>query len=89
MIVRDDSERGIPPLVAHQSPTTLADAPVVRGRMVPDQSFHQHCRRADALLPRLRTGELAGEPWRSIEVTDRDHVVDRVRSRLHVPVLLG
>ena len=34
MIVRDDSERGIPPLVAHQPPTTLADAPVVRGRMV-------------------------------------------------------
>lgn len=34
MIVRDDSERGIPPLVAHQSPTTLADVPVVRGRMV-------------------------------------------------------
>ena len=34
VIVRDDSERGIPPLVAHQSPTTLADAPVVRGRMV-------------------------------------------------------
>ncbi|WP_392507751.1 hypothetical protein ACF3NT_12960 [Naumannella halotolerans] len=59
---------------------------LVRGRMVPDQSFHQHCRRADALL---RTGERAGEPWRSIEVTDRDHVVDRVRSRLHVPVLLG
>lgn len=34
VIVRDDSERGIPPLVAHQSPTALADAPVVRGRMV-------------------------------------------------------
>lgn len=34
VIVRDDSERGIPPLVAHQSPTTLADVPVVRGRMV-------------------------------------------------------
>ncbi|HCM7711084.1 TPA: general secretion pathway protein GspB, partial [Klebsiella quasipneumoniae] len=34
MIVRDDSERGIPPLVAHQPPTALADAPVVRGRMV-------------------------------------------------------
>lgn len=34
VIVRDDSERGIPPLVAHQPPTALADAPVVRGRMV-------------------------------------------------------
>ena len=34
MIVRDDSERRIPPLVAHQPPTALADAPVVRGRMV-------------------------------------------------------
>lgn len=34
MIVRDDSERGIPPLVAHQSPSAQADAPVSRGRMV-------------------------------------------------------
>lgn len=34
MIVRDDSERGIPPLVAHQPPSTQADAPVSRGRMV-------------------------------------------------------
>jgi general secretion pathway protein B len=34
VIVRDDSERGIPPLVAHQPPSALADAPVVRGRMV-------------------------------------------------------
>ncbi|MBW5918826.1 type II secretion system assembly factor GspB [Klebsiella variicola] len=34
MIVRDDSERGIPPLVAHQPPSAQADAPVSRGRMV-------------------------------------------------------
>ena len=34
MIVRDDSERGIPPLVAHQPPSSLDDAPVSRGRMV-------------------------------------------------------
>ncbi len=34
MIVRDDSERGIPPLVTHQPPSSLDDAPVIRGRMV-------------------------------------------------------
>jgi len=34
VIVRDDSERGIPPLVAHQPPSAQADAPVSRGRMV-------------------------------------------------------
>ena len=34
MIVRDDSERGIPPLVAHQPPSSMDDAPVIRGRMV-------------------------------------------------------
>ncbi|OBR80222.1 general secretion pathway protein GspB [Klebsiella pneumoniae] len=34
MIVRDDSERGIPPLVAHLPPSAQADAPVSRGRMV-------------------------------------------------------
>lgn len=34
MIVRDDSERGIPPLVAHQPLSAQADAPVSRGRMV-------------------------------------------------------
>lgn len=34
MIVRDDSERGIPPLVTHQPPSSLDDAPVSRGRMV-------------------------------------------------------
>ncbi|HHI3553712.1 TPA: type II secretion system assembly factor GspB, partial [Klebsiella pneumoniae] len=28
MIVRDDSERGIPPLVTHQPPSSLDDAPV-------------------------------------------------------------
>ncbi|HBW2831427.1 TPA: type II secretion system assembly factor GspB [Klebsiella pneumoniae] len=34
MIVRDDSERGIPPLVTHQPPSSMDDAPVIRGRMV-------------------------------------------------------
>ena len=34
MIVRDDSERGSPPLVTHQPPSSLDDAPVIRGRMV-------------------------------------------------------
>ncbi len=34
MIVRDDSERGIPPLVTHQPPSSLDDAPVIHGRMV-------------------------------------------------------
>ena len=34
MIVRDDSERGISPLTAHQPPSAQADAPVSRGRMV-------------------------------------------------------
>ena len=34
VIVRDDSERGIPPLVTHQPPSSMDDAPVIRGRMV-------------------------------------------------------
>ncbi|OWW13906.1 general secretion pathway protein GspB, partial [Klebsiella variicola] len=34
MSVRDDSERGIPPLVAHQPPAAQAEAPLSRGRMV-------------------------------------------------------
>ncbi|ASV21913.1 type II secretion system assembly factor GspB [Klebsiella sp. 10982] len=60
MIVRDDSERGLPPLVAHQPPSALADAPVIRGRMVQIPGW---------ILPLyaglfIALGWFGGEQWR-------------------------